>query len=378
MEMINIFLLLILMIIFVYVFMYIYGYYKKNNRIDKEYIYLMSNVINSNHKMKIPASNISASPYGNEYTFSFWIRIDDLSYKYGKLKYILQRKGLNIYLDAYEPTIIVNFELMQRKNKYNMIEAMTNNSPTDIVDSFKTLLTYICDFFEKLNDNVFAEEAALKYNTMFEDINMLIDNADFTNVGEYIQTKSSNNIDDVYMTLLNQLEASVLFDSTNAKVDMPRIIDELNEHIKSLGCELHISNTDTFKDLFRQIVKNFHDRFKTFIINFAKHLGETNNTVNINNSRCVIKNLRLQKWTNFILSVNNGIIDIYIDGELAKSCNINGYLKPVADDIIILDDGGYSGEFANLLYVNGAITQNEAYEIYKSGISPKNILSSLM
>ena len=48
-----------------------------------------------------------------------------------------------------------------------------------------------------------------------------------------------------------------------------------------------------------------------------------------------VPNIPIQKWTHYILSVNDNFLDVYIDGKLAKTVPITSSPGPVSTDLIV-------------------------------------------
>jgi hypothetical protein len=82
---------------------------------------------------------------------------------------------------------------------------------------------------------------------------------------------------------------------------------------------------------------------------------------------CEINNIPIQKWVNIIVSVYNRTVDIYIDGKLNKTCLLPNVPTYNTSDLIIGDEGGFSGFTSKLEYWSRAIGPRKAYEVYKEG-----------
>lgn len=82
---------------------------------------------------------------------------------------------------------------------------------------------------------------------------------------------------------------------------------------------------------------------------------------------CSVENVPLQSW--FALSVTcfQRNLDIYINGRLVKSCVLPGVPKPTVGDIIIGDNGGFSGSVCNLNWYNAVLTPTDAKNFHAKG-----------
>jgi hypothetical protein len=58
---------------------------------------------------------------------------------------------------------------------------------------------------------------------------------------------------------------------------------------------------------------------------------------------CEIPNVPIQQWVAVAITVDTKNLDVYFNGNLVKSCLLSGVPKPVLGDIIVNDNGGYSG-----------------------------------
>lgn len=98
---------------------------------------------------------------------------------------------------------------------------------------------------------------------------------------------------------------------------------------------------------------------------------------------CIVNSVPLQRWTNIIISMNNRLLDVYIDGKLRRTCPLPGVpIGNAASDMYLAgspndDDTGFSGFLSDLKIYTYAMAPREAYNIYKSGHSGSGV-GSLM
>jgi hypothetical protein len=99
-----------------------------------------------------------------------------------------------------------------------------------------------------------------------------------------------------------------------------------------------------------------------------------NNTLRVNISNdngesdtCDVAKFPLQRWVNLNLSLNGNVIDIYLDGHLAKSCVLAGPIKINKERLYVCPDGGFSGFIANLKISNDALSSSKILDLYKKG-----------
>jgi len=87
----------------------------------------------------------------------------------------------------------------------------------------------------------------------------------------------------------------------------------------------------------------------------------------INN--CEIKNVQLQRWVNINVSLNDTVLDIFINGNLFKTCILNGYPKPNVGALEICPDGGFNGFISDIKFVNRSLSISEIKSNYRNGPS---------
>ena len=87
----------------------------------------------------------------------------------------------------------------------------------------------------------------------------------------------------------------------------------------------------------------------------------------IESETCDIENFPLQKWVNVNISLRSNVLDIFLDGNLHKSCILSGFPIINKGDLYICKDGGYNGYLSNLKYSNKAHPSAEIAKIYRNG-----------
>jgi hypothetical protein len=113
-------------------------------------------------------------------------------------------------------------------------------------------------------------------------------------------------------------------------------------------------------------------------------LGTTTNdlTVKINDIvsgsvlspfQCILTNIPIQTWINITISLNNKVLDIYMNGKLTKTCvaSFSPGVDNTAGLVVCSDDstvyGPWNGQIARLEYYSDMISSQEAWNIYKKG-----------
>ena len=84
---------------------------------------------------------------------------------------------------------------------------------------------------------------------------------------------------------------------------------------------------------------------------------------------CDIKDIPLQRWVNINIGLYNNIIDIYINGELNKSCVLKGFPKLNNDHLHLGNEGGFNGYISKLRVSNTYLSHDKIKQMYLEGPS---------
>jgi hypothetical protein len=82
-----------------------------------------------------------------------------------------------------------------------------------------------------------------------------------------------------------------------------------------------------------------------------------------------IPNIPLNKWFNVIIRCKNTLLDVYVNGSIAKSTTLTGVPKQNFGDIYVTNNGGFNGQLADLLYYNKALGIADIQNIMAKGPS---------
>lgn len=91
---------------------------------------------------------------------------------------------------------------------------------------------------------------------------------------------------------------------------------------------------------------------------------------NTSSEDIMIENINLQKWVNIITSVNDRVIDVYINGKLVTSKAFNNVINTAKinnNDLVITPEGGFGGFVSKVQYFPVFITPKRAWDIYRGG-----------
>lgn len=82
---------------------------------------------------------------------------------------------------------------------------------------------------------------------------------------------------------------------------------------------------------------------------------------------CSVENVPLQTWFSVSVTTFQRNLDIYINGRLVKSCVLPGVPKPAYGDIILNNNGGFSGSICNVHSHSSMISPEEAQSFFARG-----------
>jgi hypothetical protein len=95
--------------------------------------------------------------------------------------------------------------------------------------------------------------------------------------------------------------------------------------------------------------------------------GSTNSSGDV--FTCTVENVPLQAWFSVSVTIFDRNMDIYINGRLVKSCVIPGVPRPATGDIIVNDNGGFSGSICNLRAYGNMLSPTDAQTFFAAGTS---------
>ncbi len=90
---------------------------------------------------------------------------------------------------------------------------------------------------------------------------------------------------------------------------------------------------------------------------------------------CDLPEIDMQRWTHLGVILNGRMIDVYLDGKLARSCVTKSYYKvdPTGVKLKMLQkpnpdgENGFDGHIANLNVSNFSLSPSDMYRIYSNG-----------
>tara|TARA_B100001142_G_scaffold329865_1_gene394795 strand:- start:66 stop:2312 length:2247 start_codon:yes stop_codon:yes gene_type:complete len=82
----------------------------------------------------------------------------------------------------------------------------------------------------------------------------------------------------------------------------------------------------------------------------------------------VIKNIKLQRWNNLVINCNNGVLDIFINGKLNASYNLDFRKNPFLgnDSVIVGETNGLDSGICNIVFFSTHISKIKIQTLYES------------
>tara|TARA_B100001123_G_C14522827_1_gene714952 strand:- start:18 stop:542 length:525 start_codon:yes stop_codon:yes gene_type:complete len=84
-------------------------------------------------------------------------------------------------------------------------------------------------------------------------------------------------------------------------------------------------------------------------------------------SYCDVPFFPLQTWVYVDIALGGNSIDVYLDGDLKKSCILNGHPITSVDDLYVCQNGGFNGYLSNVTYSSAILSLSTIRKTYKKG-----------
>jgi len=103
------------------------------------------------------------------------------------------------------------------------------------------------------------------------------------------------------------------------------------------------------------------------LTNSLKVVTSTSATTGVES--CDIQNIPLMTWVHIVYVLNNRTVDIYINGQLERSCALQGIPNITSDPVYITSGSpaGYYGKIGKTQYFTSALLPNDVANIYQQG-----------
>jgi hypothetical protein len=83
---------------------------------------------------------------------------------------------------------------------------------------------------------------------------------------------------------------------------------------------------------------------------------------------CEIGSIPLQTWFAVSVSLSTRNLDVYINGQLVKSCFLTGVPKPVSGSVTLNSDGGFAGYMCSFYHYAKLLIPSDTQSFFSSGV----------
>lgn len=293
---------------------------------------------------------------GNNYTYCFWMNINDFNYKYGSIKHILSKgkstmDSVNpgVWLHATEPSLIFKFDHYDRV--YNQSHTgQGGGEPISVCQDWSSQYPnkhpYVPGEYpgENLEKN-YCRNPGKKIN------------GTSNNVDGNSEKENSSWCYSMRGKAQTCYRDGQTFNYEDAvSMNPPSITsDRINNHKHK---HKHVKNQD----------------------NITQFLNRNDNILDdwYNSDSIVLRNIPLQKWNFIVIILEDQTVDIYFNGKLAKSLKLSSPVITGGSEanLIIGANGGFGGSMATLTIYERALTPEEVQALYMEGYSSGDSLAS--
>jgi hypothetical protein len=158
-------------------------------------------------------------------------------------------------------------------------------------------------------------------------------------------------------------------------------IDNLNENQGKYKCVFYkgndfSSNPNPSSDMPIQQGLNFPNNAPgLYITPNTNNLVIFMNTFNVINEEILVEDIPIHKWVNIIIRCQNSLLDVYVNGTITKSHQLQGVPKQNYGDVYVAPNGGFAGYISNLWYYNYALGTKAIGDIVAKGPNTKMVNS---
>lgn len=93
------------------------------------------------------------------------------------------------------------------------------------------------------------------------------------------------------------------------------------------------------------------------------------------NEELVFPNFPIQRWINITITVNNRKVDLWLNGKLYGSKQLNNLIVNNQDSNLVI--GSFNGQLGRIYYHNSTLTRREIVDIFDNGPYSTNFISKL-
>jgi hypothetical protein len=167
--------------------------------------------------------------------------------------------------------------------------------------------------------------------------------------------------------------------SNNNSVTIYRSVNANNGIEFSWSVWIFINNLQYLEGQYRHIFHKGNGNLETsglafpnnapglYIAPNTNNLVVVMNTFNVINEEIIIPDVPLNKWVNVIIRCQESVLDVYINGTITRSLQLQGVPKQNYGDVFVAMNGGFDGYISNLWYYNYALGTAAIQSLIKKG-----------
>ena len=356
---------------------YIYNYYTANQKSKVIKANILTTPHNGQSEFDIGSAELANSGYSNEYALSFWLYVDDYSYRQGLPKFIMRRgnikTGVNpeVYLDPSVNTLRVNVSMMGNSSLQQVggPEAKTTTTAPGTTTTTTAPGTTTTTTAPGTTTTTTAAGASkfvdIPKSLGTGDINTY--NADSAAAPGLIADPMATNI---VLGKLNNNSAHIpdVYDNSFFTLVSGNEVGSILQSGVELG---HNPELNVVLEQFSPTTSNGSGAEKECECPDDKESTKASAAERAafedKAGKCMVTAFPLQKWVHVVISQYNQVLDIYVDGKLSSSCVLPGFPDIVQDDLVIAPEDGFSGKITKVVYLNSSVSADDVYSMYSDG-----------
>jgi hypothetical protein len=344
----NVAKVLIIILVVLLVCFVIYELYMYYKRVIVNEPLLIDDAVDAQHfSKKFPAKQLPPSDIGSEFSYSFWIYIDNWDDNFNNFKHILSRSSAppsnkdgdpnftctpGIWLYPKSSNLMVRFNTYNRKPTYayypyNGSNGIVNNCSQDNQYSDMPIKDAqdICD---KKSDC-----AGIQIDRVTSSACLVDDSGELP--------PHTSNITKPYLPTHGGQEVHC---------------QQAGGHCDDPGSQY------CHQDGYCKV------RYDTHVKTHSMNPDVSSNQIVDASTPCDVVQLPIQRWVHVAVVLWNRTADVYVNGKLNRSCVLDNVpIVNYKDDLYVLQNNTFNGKLAQLRYYNRALNATEVYSQYSKG-----------
>ena len=247
----------------------------------------------------------------------------------------------------------------------------------------------LCKLFKLMESKELSKELFTKIDSLFSIVievlelsksttkkDKLLEEEITNKLKEQSKTFKQGESNKLYVLMQKIVVDSMKLDLKKPETNLVQLKLKVNDNLKVMNCDIKLRGSGAHEidaNLTITILTMLREALYIKIHNFGKQIEKKypelisrTDEPEVNQDECRVT-IPFQKWTNVVVSQYNQVIDIYVDGHLVSSCVLKGFPMVKEEGAVLCPVGGFGGSLSRVSFYNTAITQDEAYEIYRNG-----------